>query len=74
MIFVFSYLLFGFFLVLLGLNILGALAFLIGLLVTIPVSGMAMAVLYDRLRNRVVETTTGATGNISEIVPSEIAN
>ncbi len=66
--------LFGFFLVLLGLNILGALAFVIGLLVTIPVSGMAMAVLYDRLRNRVVETTTVVAGNISEIVPSEIAN
>jgi uncharacterized membrane protein len=42
--------LFCFFLVLFGLNIVGALIFGIGLLVTLPVSGIASATLYDMFR------------------------
>jgi uncharacterized membrane protein len=42
----------GFFLALIGLNILGAVALLVGLLVTLPVSAIAYAHVYLKLKNR----------------------
>ncbi len=44
--------LFGFFLVIMLLNILGALAFGIGLIITIPVTAIALAHIYDALKNK----------------------
>jgi uncharacterized membrane protein len=52
--------LFGFFLVLFGLNILGAVALIVGLMVTIPVSMIALAAIYNKLKARVVEPTVVA--------------
>lgn len=42
----------GFLLVLLGINILGAILLMVGLLVTIPVSALAYAHVYLKLKNR----------------------
>ena len=42
--------LFGFFIVLLGINILGVIALVVGLLVTVPVSMISLAVIYDKLK------------------------
>lgn len=42
--------LFSFFIIALVLNILGAVAFGLGLMVTIPVTGMAVVFIYDRLK------------------------
>lgn len=42
----------GFFLALIGLNVLGALALLIGLLITVPVSAIAYAHVYLALKHR----------------------
>lgn len=44
--------LFGFFLVILAINILGALAFGFGLLVTVPITGIAFAHIYNALKNK----------------------
>ena len=43
---------FGFFLLLLALNVAGLLAFVVGLLFTVPMSYVAMAVFYDKLKLR----------------------
>lgn len=63
--------LFVFLLVLLGINILGALALLIGLLVTVPLSGIALAALYDRLKNTTAPITVEPVGNVLPPAPSE---
>jgi len=42
----------GFILALIGLNILGALALLVGLLVTVPISAIAYAHVYDKLKHK----------------------
>ncbi len=63
--------LFVFFLVLLGINILGLLALGVGLFVTIPLSGIAMAVLYDKLKGRATETVVVAVSNNDVPPPSE---
>jgi uncharacterized membrane protein len=39
-------------LVLAGLNILGFIAFVVGLLVTVPVSGITLGMLYEKLKNK----------------------
>lgn len=44
--------LFGFFLVILAINVLGALAFGFGLLVTVPITGIAFAHIYNALKNK----------------------
>lgn len=43
--------LFVFFLAVLGINILGVIAFGVGLLVTVPVSSLALVYVYDKLRS-----------------------
>ncbi len=43
----------GFFLIMIGINILGALAFMVGLLITIPVTFIAYARLYHLLKKNV---------------------
>lgn len=53
--------LFGFVLVLVGLNILGLLALFVGLLVTIPVTILAMAHVYRTLEHKASELTPSAT-------------
>jgi uncharacterized membrane protein len=63
--------LFVFFLVLLGINLLGALALGVGLLVTVPISGIAMATLYDRLKNAAAPLTVEPIGNVLPPPPSE---
>ncbi len=55
---------FLFVLVLAGINILGFLALLVGLLFTIPLSGIAMAALYDKLKNN------GKSEEPSNILPA----
>lgn len=62
---------FTLFLVLLGINILGFLALVVGLLFTIPLSGIAMATLYDKLKNH-KDNHVGS--NIIEATPSEQAS
>jgi uncharacterized membrane protein len=68
--------LFGFFLVLFGINILGAIALIVGLLVTIPVSMIALAAVYNKLKARVVEPTVVVAepvSNSTESQPSTIS-
>ncbi len=62
--------LFCFFLILLGINILGALALGLGLLVSIPVSGLAFAALYDKF----VGTRVEPVSNIPPTISSEIVS
>lgn len=63
--------LFGFFLVVMLLNLLGALAFGLGLIVTIPVTCIALAHIYDALKNKPIETHIAPEGNKEEAQPSE---
>ena len=56
-----------FFLVLVGLNLLGAVCLGIGLLVTIPMSGLAMAFIYRDLKPKSVATPVSVPG---EVAPS----
>jgi uncharacterized membrane protein len=44
----------GLFIALFGLNLLGACCLLVGLLVTVPVSGLAMAFIYRELKPKTV--------------------
>lgn len=46
-----------FFIVLLGLNILGAACLVVGLLVTVPISGLAMAYIYRELKPKTAAAT-----------------
>lgn len=59
----------GFFVVVLALNILGAMAFGLGLLITVPVTCMALAYIYDRLKGPVV--VPERTGNNEASAASE---
>lgn len=63
--------LFLFFIVLVGVNLVGLLALGVGLLVTVPVSGIAMATLYDRLKGKGDITVVVPISNIPESAPSE---
>lgn len=63
----------GFFFVALGLNILGALAFGFGLIITIPVTVIALAYIYDSLKNRDLPNQTAEPISNTEVVqPSDI--
>ncbi|HXS10216.1 MAG TPA: hypothetical protein VN852_09535 [Candidatus Krumholzibacteria bacterium] len=60
-----------FFIALLGLNILGAVCLLVGLFVTIPISGLAMAYVYRELKPKTVMVATPSpapTGNAAPAV------
>ena len=58
--------LFLLFLLLLGLNLLGAIALGVGLLVTVPISGLALAFIYRHLKPRLVPAAaTAATAQPS---------
>ena len=61
----------AFFLVALGLNVLGALAFGLGLIITIPVSVMALAYIYDALKNKPAVVIAEIPGNAEEVHASE---
>jgi uncharacterized membrane protein len=64
--------LFLFSLAICGLNILGALVFVVGLLVTIPMSTMAFVFVYRTLRDRVV-VTSPETGVSPFVTPAPVA-
>lgn len=63
--------LFVFLLVLFGINILGVLAFVVGLAITIPLSGIALAALYDKLKARAAETVVVPLSNNDAPLSSE---
>ncbi len=62
--------LFYFFLWALLINIIGFFALVVGLLITLPLTGVAFAGLYDRFKN----TETKPLGNVADPHPSVIAN
>lgn len=64
--------LFGYFLLALVLNILGALAFGVGLIVTIPVTLIGLAHIYDKLKKVEIHTGEAPVSNTEVVEPSEI--
>lgn len=60
--------LFTFLLVIVGINILGLLALFVGLLFTVPLTGIAMTALYEKLKNK---NDSRQTSNIPSTLPSE---
>ncbi len=64
----------GFFFVVLALNILGALAFGLGLIITMPVTCMALAHIYDALKNKDKTVIPEIVGNTEDVHASETAS
>lgn len=60
-----------FFAVVLAMNVLGALAFGVGLLITVPVTCIALAHIYDALKRKPVEAVAAPAGNEATSHPSE---
>jgi uncharacterized membrane protein len=58
----------AFFIVLVGLNLLGLICLVVGLLVTIPVSGLAIAHVYRELKPRSVAAPVTPPGAVSPAV------
>jgi uncharacterized membrane protein len=56
-----------FFIVLVGLNLLGAVCLVVGLLVTIPISGLALAFIYRELKPKTVAASASPPGAMASV-------